>query len=271
MNQDIQLFTETVWNHYAHSARDLPWRRPEADDRFDPYKIMVSEMMLQQTQVSRVIPKYQQFLEVFPDVSSLAAATFGDVLRVWTGLGYNRRAKFLHQAAQEIQERFDGAVPSDIVLLESLPGIGKNTAAAIRVYAFNEPEVFIETNIRTVFIHHFFAGTNEVHDKDLLPLITESLDRDNPREWYWALMDYGTFLKTTEGNVSRRSTTYKKQSTFEGSRRQLRAWILRQLLEGPKTLDELAAENNDTRLQEVLSALESEKLITMSNKRFTLP
>ena len=270
MTDDLQLFSETVWEYYRTNSRELLWRTPESDGIFDPYKIMVSEIMLQQTQVSRVTTKYMEFLDRFPTVVTLAASSFSDVLLVWSGLGYNRRAKFLLAAAQAIMNEYDGMFPRSAKELETLPGIGKNTAAAIRVYAFNYPDVFIETNIRSVYIHHFFKDREKVTDKELLPIIEASIDRDNPREWYWALMDYGTYIKATHGNASRSSANYKKQSVFEGSRRQLRARILRSLLEGPKQLDYFLENYDDERLDSVLEDLERESLIVRINKRFTL-
>src|SRR6185437_9030478 len=159
----IQRFMAQLTAYYeAHGRHDLPWRLPAPDGSFDPYKILVSEVMLQQTQVGRVLPKYQQFLSRFPDVKSLATAPLGDVLKMWNGLGYNRRAKFLWLAAQKIVDGFGGVFPSDVQQLELLPGVGANTAGAIRVYAFNKPAIFIETNIRTVYIHHFFDGQKDI-------------------------------------------------------------------------------------------------------------
>jgi A/G-specific adenine glycosylase len=216
-------FQELVWNYYHDFGRhDLAWRQPEPDGSFDPYKIMVSELMLQQTQVQRVITKYKEFLALFPDVASLAQAQLGDVLRVWMGLGYNRRAKFLHQSATMVMADFGSVFPTDTAQLVKLPGVGINTAGAIASYAYNQPVVFVETNIRTVIIHHFFNDHTGIADKDILKLVEQTLDHEHPREWYWALMDYGSYLKQTVGNVSRQSKTYAKQSTFAGSKRQIR-------------------------------------------------
>lgn len=249
----------------------MPWRQPEANGRFDPYKIMVSEVMLQQTQVSRVGPKFETFMQQFPTVQALSSATLADVLEQWNGLGYNRRAKFLHQAAQKITTDYQGQFPQTLNMLTKLPGIGVNTAAAILAYAYNQPVPFLETNIRTVYIHHFFADYPElVSDKQLLPLVTETMDQEHPREWYWALMDYGAHLKATVGNLSRQSQHYTKQSRFEGSRRQLRAQVLRAVLAQPCTSQQLADNFKDKRLTEVLTALEAEGFITKRNGRYQL-
>lgn len=266
MSSPIGQFQQIVWDYYRHHGRDLPWRQPSCT----PYAILVSELMLQQTQVQRVVPKYQQFLGVFSDVESLAAAQFQDVLAVWNGLGYNRRAKYLLEAARQIVNRYNGLLPDDPEQLEQLPGVGPNTAAAIVAYAFNRPVVFIETNIRSVFIHHFFEDAELIHDRQLLPLIKQSLDQEHPREWYWALMDYGSHLKSAGSNPSRSSSHYKKQSRFEGSRRQLRAQVLRRLLADPQSLSALANTLSDDRLSSVLSDLQAEGLITKRNNLFML-
>lgn len=268
MTNEYKLFTEQVWDYYAKHGRDLPWRIPESNGIFDPYKIMVSEIMLQQTQVTRVIPKYQEFLEAFPNVEMLAQAKFADVLEHWSGLGYNRRAKYLLGAAKAISNV--GEFPESAESLEKLPGIGKNTAAAICVYAFNQPRVFIETNIRTVFIHHFFKDQTDIDDKQIIPLIDATLPSENYREWYWALMDHGSFLKATVGNMSRHSKYYVKQSRFEGSVRQLRAAVLKTLLTGEKSFQELQEIHQDSRLQGVVMALKKEALITEKSDRLSL-
>lgn len=263
--QQVALFQETVWQHYRQHSRDLPWRRTT-----DPYAIMVSEIMLQQTQVERVLPKYLAFLERFPYISSLAVAGLGDVLALWVGLGYNRRAKYLHAAAQIIVMDYAGQVPQDIQDLSLFPGIGKNTAAAIVAYAYNKPVVFVETNIRSVYMHHFFASQNDVHDKDISELVEQTLDTENPREWYWALMDYGTYLKKTHGNNIRQSRHYVRQSTFDGSRRQIRGKIIRLLTEKPHSLLELETTIADKRFMSVLADLLKEELIEQSGDRLSL-
>lgn len=274
MSQHVHDFVSTVWKYYSRNGRhDLPWRKPDESGHLDPYAIMVSEIMLQQTQVSRVITKYDAFLRAFPTISSLSEAPLSEVLKEWSGLGYNRRAKFLWQAAHDIQAK--GSFPQTIDLLVQLPGIGINTAGAIATYAFNRPVSFIETNIRTVYIHHFFEDHDVITDKQLMPFIEESLEAalehgHSPREWHWALMDYGTYLKQTIGNVSQRSKTYAKQSKFEGSRRQIRGQILRMLGQRPHQLTELQQHINDDRLSEVLQALEDESFISFSDKHYHL-
>jgi len=260
---------EVVWDYFKQYGRDMPWRQPEASGSFDPYKIMVSEIMLQQTQVSRVIPKYHAFIERFPTTNSLAQSSLADVLKLWSGLGYNRRAKYLHQAAQQIADK---PFPSTMHDLTSLPGIGTNTAAAILNYAYNQPTAFIETNIRTVYIHHYFSDhPGTISDKQLLPLVEETMDREHPREWFWALMDYGAYLKSTIGNISRNSHHYTKQSSFQGSRRQIRGQIIKLLNQAPQDMASLARHISDERLASVLADLTKEGLIIRNKNLYNTP
>jgi A/G-specific adenine glycosylase len=261
--EDITKFRETVYHHWKNYGRDLPWRKTD-----NPYRIIVSEIMLQQTQVARVVQKYEEFVDAFPDIESLAEAPLHQVLTVWRGLGYNRRALSLKRMAEEIMTLHDGRIPDDVPLLKALPGIGNATAHAICAFAFNQPVIFIETNIRTVFIHHFLSTEDEVKDSDIRPLVTQTLDSKNPRRWYNALMDYGTTLKKHHTNPGRKSAHYKRQSPFEGSVRQVRGAILRTLVETTSiSLDELSAALpfDDDRIQLAVSQLEREKLIVVKN------
>jgi A/G-specific adenine glycosylase len=224
----IRAFQRRVKGYYARHGRDLPWRKTS-----DPYKILVSEIMLQQTQVARVMDKYGRFIEAFPDVESLAQAPLREILSLWHGLGYNRRALSLKKLAQEVVAEFAGTIPASPGPLMRLPGIGSATAHAVCAFAFNRPVVFIETNIRTVFIHHFFENAHEVKDGEILPLVAQTLDGDDPRRWYWALMDYGVMLKRNHINPGRGSAHYRKQAPFKGSNRQLRGMILKALITQP--------------------------------------
>ncbi len=267
---DLEKFKESVLNYYRKHKRDLPWRVSDSDSRFEPYKILVSEMMLQQTQVSRVIPKYQEFLQMFPNIETLAEAQLGSVIKAWSGLGYNRRAKFLWQAAKNIAKDFNGQVPQTIDEVVTLPGIGPNTAGAILVYAFNRPAVFVETNIRTVYIHHFFTGTENISDKEILELLPQTIDKENPREFYWALMDYGSYLKLNIGNMSRFSKMYVKQSQFNGSKRQIRGKVVKILLESPCDLGQFRSVIRDDRLKTVLADLVHEGIVRFNNSIYEL-
>jgi A/G-specific adenine glycosylase len=270
MSTKIEDFQRVVWDYYrAHGRRDLPWRVPEADGSFDAYKILVSEVMLQQTQVARVIPKYHLFLKQFPSIAALAAAPLADVLRAWNGLGYNRRAKFLWQCASRVASEFGGKLPDSSAGLAQLPGIGANTAGAVMAYAFNKPVLFVETNIRTVFIHHFFPGKSDVTDRQILNLVAQTLP-DEPRQWYWALMDYGSHLKQTVGNLNSLSKHYTKQSRFEGSKRQIRGQVLRLLGERPHEVSELQEQIADNRLADVLRDLAAEGFIAKTARSYRL-
>lgn len=243
--------------------RDMPWRQ---DTR--PYYVMVSELMLQQTQVDRVIPKFLAFIERFPDEKSLASATLADVLKQWQGLGYNRRAKFLHEAAKKIVEL--GAFPDDEQGLVSLPGVGKNTAGAIMTYAYNRPAIFIETNVRAVYIYHFFVDHDHVDDKDIRVLLEETIDVVHPREFYWALMDYGSWLKR-RGVRPGRSKHYKKQSPLKGSVREVRGRIIAVLSERDLSEDELRETlKADERFVSALDGLLSDGLVSQTNSRLHL-
>lgn len=297
--QELSQFQATVWEYYRqHGRHDLPWRQPGADGQFDPYRVLVSEVMLQQTQVARVIPKYYEFLVAFPSVQALAAAELGDVLKVWSGLGYNRRAKFLWQAAQMIAAEYKGNFPSNKADLVALSGIGVNTAGALIAYAFNQPAVFIETNIRTVYIHHFFNDQQSIPDSEILRLVEATLpqagkssDRSRKagfefiskgndekpgtrvshyRVWYWALMDYGVYLKATHGNLNKLSKTYVKQSRFHGSKRQVRGRVIRALRDAPMSQNALQQHIPDERLSTVLQDLVGEGLIRKTKNTYTL-
>lgn len=261
-------FRKAVWAYYCKNGRHaLPWRKTH-----DPYRILLSEMMLQQTQVDRVLPKYKAFLKKFPTLRALATASLADVLREWQGLGYNRRAKFLHEAAKAIAKA-NGAFPRSRAELIALPGIGPYTASAMRAFAWNEPAVFIETNIRTAFIHHFFPKKKKVSDAETIRLIVQSLDAKNPREWYWALMDYGAHLKKTEGNASRRSAHHVRQKPFKGSDREVRGAILKTLIFGAKTRRGLlrALPFPEVRVEKQLTALATEKMLIIRNGKVFLP
>lgn len=269
MKKRLNAFRNYVlrWYH-LHGRHELPWRQTT-----DPYTILVSELMLQQTQVERVVPKFLAFLEKYPSSAELAQASLAEVLGMWQGLGYNRRAKFLWQTAQTVEKEYSGVFPATLEELQKLPGVGPYTASAVSVFAFNNPEVVIETNIRTVFIHHFFPGETNVEDAQLLPLIEQSINIENPREWYAALMDYGTRLKKDLPNPSRRSKHHTVQSRFEGSPRQVRGEIIRYLTQ-KDTLSRDALEGmiqgNKKYFEKVLADLVAEEMVEQENKKYSL-
>ncbi len=267
--QTVSRFKETIWNYYYAHGRCFSWRNVD-----DPYKVFISEVMLQQTQTKRVIEKYEQFLAEFSSFEILAAASLRDVLSVWQGLGYNRRGKFLHEAAQTIIRNYRGIVPNDPDELVKLPGIGPATASSICAFAFNSPTIFIETNIRAVFLHCFFHGKSDIHDKQLLPLIAKTVDQENPREWYYALMDYGVYLKQTISNPSRASKHYLVQSKFEGSNRQIRGKIIKLLTDhNALTEKELLqkTESQAERFTPILKQLINESIVKRNRDMLCIP
>lgn len=233
----LAAFRAKVREQGSELYRDLPWRRTR-----DPYEIWISEVMLQQTQVSRVDGRWQRWLEHFPTVAALADAPLADVLGEWQGMGYNSRAKRLQVCAQQICKQHGAELPNDHKELLALPGIGPATAAGIRAFAFDLPGVYLETNVRTVLLHELFPQRETVDDKELVPLLEELCPQagDGVRDWYYALLDYGAFLKKSVPNPSRRSKQHTRQSKFEGSHRQKRAFILRCVLDSPASFAQLA-------------------------------
>lgn len=268
MKSNKRLFRRKVLDFYKKSGRHyLPWRKTK-----NPYRILVSEIMLQQTQVDRVIPKYKEFLKRFPTVKKLAQATLPEVLQLWSGLGYNRRARMLHEAAKKIINKHKGRFPKSVTELEALPGVGHYTARAVAAFAYNEPVVMIETNIRSVFLHEFFKNQDGISDAQILQLIGACLDDKNPREWYAALMDYGSYLKKTMPNPGRRSRHHTKQSAFKGSLREARGKIVRLLFEGAKTERYLAQKTQcaNSRVQEALEGLVTDGLVRKTGNRWEI-
>jgi A/G-specific adenine glycosylase len=263
-----RAFRALVCAHYrAHGRHDLPWRLTR-----DPYRILVSEIMLQQTQVPRVLVKYGEFIRRFPTLRRLDAAPLRDVLSVWVGLGYNRRALLLKKTAEAVVETYGGKLPDDFYALVALPGIGKATAAEILAFAFNKPYPLIETNIRAVYLHHFFPGRTGVADRELLPLIERTLDRNNPRQWYYALMDYGVALKKNFPNPSRKSAHHVRQSKFSGSLRQARGMIVRELTKSRLTAAALCQKTGlpEKRLARGLRKLLTERMISKNGSFYSL-
>lgn len=253
-------FRREIKGYYARNGRPLPWRR-----RRTPYRVLVSEIMLQQTQVSRVLDKYPAFIRRFPDFPALARARRTSVQKMWQGLGYNRRAIALADIAKEIMRVHAGRLPREEAKLLVLPGIGEGTAGALRAFAFDLPAVFIETNIRRVFIYFFFRGKKNVPDRDIFPLIEQTLDKRHAREWYYALMDYGAMLgKREKENPNTKSAHYKKQTPFKGSRRELRGKVLKLLLEHPRAGEEAISKKlgvSMKKTKEILASLRKDGLV----------
>jgi len=259
------IFIQTVWNYYKENKRVMSWR-----DVTSPYFVFISEVMLQQTQVARVLIKFPLFIQLFPDFKTLALAKNIQVLSAWQGMGYNRRALYLKAAAEVVQSRFNGILPEEVDILGDLPGIGNATASSIVAFAYNKPVVFIETNIRRVYIHHYFPHEQNISDDLIIPLVEKTLDRKNPREWYWALMDYGAFLSKQGENPNRKSKHYTKQKKFKGSVREIRGGILKLLLKKPSTLAELKKISSDERLPQALLQLKKEGFIAGKGKKYSV-
>jgi len=265
----VSNFQRLVYAYADEHRRDLPWRRAN-----DPWQVLVSEVMLQQTQVDRVVPKFIAFLERFPGPVALAAAPLPELLAAWQGLGYNRRALNLQRAAQKLVRDWDGTLPDDPLLLQQLPGIGPYTAGAIAAFAFNRPTVFLETNIRAVLLHLVFHDQQAVTDKQLLPVAEAVLDRTAPCRWYNALMDYGSDLKRRFPNPGRRSRHHSIQSRFEGSDRQMRGALLRLLLDADGmtiAAIRLALEIDPDRLQRILDGMVREGFLQQRGRRYLIP
>lgn len=264
---EIKKFRKVIWDYYHSHERLLPWRETQ-----NPYYIVVSELMLQQTQAERVVPKYTAFIKKFSTWQKLANAQLVEVLQIWQGLGYNRRAKLLHALAQTVMREYRGSLPHDYDSLIKLPGIGPATAHAIRAFAFNLTGNYLETNVRSVYLHYFFKDKKNVSDKEILELIAQTFETKNPREWNWALLDYGVYIKKTFGNPNKASKHYVRQSVFKGSNRELRGKIVRLLLKKGMTASIITKELSTSRsvIDTVLEQLVGENLLIKSNNLYTI-
>lgn len=250
---DTAQFQAMIWHKAKQLYRPMPWRSQPT-----LHYVLVSELMLQQTQVARVLPKFAEFTAQFPTIEALAAAQLPAVLQAWQGLGYNRRAKYLHSAAQAIAAGAPIATQADLM---ALPGIGVNTAGAIMNYVHQTPTAFVETNIRTVYFNHFFAGQERVADRDVLALVEQTMDKEQPRQWFWALMDYGAELKTAGKGQLGTSRHYTRQSRFAGSLRQMRGEIVRRMAQG-QPLGAITQElHGDSRFAAALDGLRKDGLV----------
>jgi A/G-specific adenine glycosylase len=264
--EHILLFQEKIFTWYRKNKRDLPWRKTR-----DPYKILISEVMSQQTQIIRVIPKYEAWLERFPSISSLATASVKEVLKYWSGLGYNRRALNLQKAAQVIVKEYGGVFPKEIEELVKLPGLGKYTASAVACFAFDAQIPIIDTNIRKVITHEFFQGELP-QEKVVEQVARQILPNDQAYEWNQALMDY-TSLALKDKKIP-----IAKQSHFLSSNRYYRGQTIKLLLEIPlisiSSLWDFFDERNPIergRLEEVLLSMQKDGLITINNDNVSLP
>jgi A/G-specific adenine glycosylase len=271
----VATFQQKILSWYQQNKRNLPWRRTR-----DPYKILISEVMLQQTQVSRVIQKYKEFLSAFPSIDHLAKANTARLLKCWEGLGYWKRALFLRETARKIRAYYRGKFPKDPATLQLLPGIGHYTARAISCFAFQNQEAFLDTNIRRVYLHFFFKGRRRVTDREILNIAQKAVLRENPREWHQALMDYGA-LVLADKKINRSSSHYRRQSKFEGSFRFFRAKTLRFLLAQPRQTvpqrilfsflkKELSSRGANWNAKEILESLAKDNLIRLQKNYFSI-
>jgi A/G-specific adenine glycosylase len=260
-HEEIQRFHQKIFSFYQQNKRQLPWRNTT-----DPYKILLSELMLQQTQVSRVVSYYENWIARWPTLGSLASASRAEVLREWMGLGYNTRAVHLHQAVQKIAAEFNGDVNAAMKQYKEIPGVGRYTAQAVQIFSTNADLVTVDTNIRRIFIVEFHLS-EDLSTRELWEYALQCLPRGRSREWHNALMDYGALHQTAKKTGIR---SLSQQSSFEGSDRQIRAAVLRLLLRGPSSFetiyDTLGAEQK--RLRKILGKMIDEEILVLQNKRY---
>lgn len=270
--KDITNFQDIVWDFYKKNKRDLPWR-PKRGHIVSPYQILVSEFMLQQTQVDRVVPKFLAFIERFSDMQSLEKASVKDVLRMWSGLGYNRRALYLKESVKLILSEYQTIIPKESSLLKTLPGVGAYMSKILPVFIYNKKETLIETNIRTVYLYHFFKNKESVSDKEIIKIIEDTLPNKYFCEWYYALMDYGSYLKKEKKIKNTQSASYIKQKPFKSSLRYVRGQILKRLLVKKIKKEEvydLFPEYTSKQVETVCNSLLKESLMQENRNYFFL-
>ena len=266
----VLQFQNTVLDFYRRQGRNFPWHQTR-----DPYAILISEVMLQQTQAERVVPFFKAWMKQFPAVQALTKAPLKEVLLAWQGLGYNRRALYLKRAAGTIVRKYGGNIPKSVAEIDALPGIGPYTAGAIAAFAWDLPVACVETNIRSVYLHFFFKKRENVRDDEILKIVRKTLPNQvqpySVREWYNALMDYGAMLKETVGNPNAKSATYVKHTMFKGSRRELRGEILRRAArKGIVVASDFKALRSKFSVANVLADLGAEGFLEKRSERFSL-
>jgi len=264
-SQVIEIFQKIIYSFFKQKGRDFPFRNETT-----PYNVLISEMMLQQTQTGRVSEKYLEFIQEFPNFASLSNAPLDLVLKRWKGLGYNRRAIALKKIAEIVIEEYAGILPDKVDILKTFPQIGHNTASSIVAFAYNKPVVFIETNIRRVYIYFFFPKKKNIDDKEILPLVKQTLDKNDPKKWYYALMDYGVMLKKQYPDLNKRSRHYKKQAPFKGSNRQVRGKILELLIKSSEISQKDLSNKLDIdlkKLELILTQMEKEGFLRYDHKK----
>ncbi len=279
-------FQEHIWRWYTRHRRDLPWRPPFSLNQKKiskdwceehTYEIFISEIMLQQTQVDRVIPFFERFISELPDWEALAQCPQPKLLRLWKGLGYNRRALNTKKAALHILKEHKGNLPTDRESLKRIPNVGEYTSAALMNFAHSIPTALIETNVRTVFFHHLFPNQSDISDTQIMKKVEATFKKDTPREWMYALMDYGSHLRSEGVKITSKSKHYTKQSTFKGSKREVRGKILEILLHEPKLKVEILEQkiadelpNNENNTLHIIRDLSTENFLTLDKDLVTL-
>ena len=264
----IELFRKLIYSYFKNNRRDFPFR-----NEITPYNVLVSEIMLQQTQTGRVAERFLEFKKEFPDFLSLSNAPNKKLLMAWQGMGYNRRVLALKQIAKEVITDYNGQLPDTVDILKTFPQIGHNTASSIAAFAYNKPSIFIETNIRRVYIYFFFPKKKNINDKDILPIVESTVDNDNPREWYYALMDYGVMLKKTHPELNKRSSHYRKQSPFKGSNREIRGKILKILTSESEILESTLLKKLQLKIEKmrpILQQLEQEGFLKRNGNKISI-
>lgn len=277
--QRIAQFNRTLFQWHKKNYRAMKWR-----DTSDPYHILVSEIMLQQTQVARVREKYAEFIKKFPTVKKLAQAPLREVLVLWSGLGYNRRAKYLHQCAKEVAVKYSGKFPNTYEELAALPAIGRSTAGALLAFSFGHDTPMIDTNIRRILSRAFFKKSIP-SDKELYAFASSIIPRGKGRAWNYAMLDLGATLCTARGHSDECPLSglhgavsdfiYKKpQKKFAGSDRFYRGKLLRHLILHKRILLSVVPkilELPEAKTAPIIKKLIAEKLIEIHGTRISLP
>jgi A/G-specific adenine glycosylase len=260
----IGALQKKILSFYKEKSRTLPWRQTT-----NSYHILLSEVMLQQTQVDRVVAYYSRWTKKWPYVQDLANASRIDVLKEWSGLGYNNRAVNLHRAAQVIAEKYNGDVIAAVKDHKNVPGIGPYTAAAVQIFAQNADIITVDTNIRRILLHEFNLP-KETSDRELWQLANRCLPKGKSRDWHNALMDYGaTYLTSRKTGIAPKT----RQSKFEGSDRQIRAKIVRELLKRsviPVTELPAGADAEQLRVERILRKMEKDGLVKKNGASYQL-
>ena len=274
----IKTFQDKILTWYAAHQRDLPWRKSR-----DPYRILVSEIMLQQTQVNRVIPKYEAWFDAFPTIHDLATAPVAEVLKYWSGLGYNRRALNLKKTATIVSEKYEGKFPEKEKELLALPGIGQYTARAIMCFAFDQQVAVVDINVKKVILTQLLkvpgsvalGDTSEVHkvnDKEIAAIAEELVPHGRAYDWNQALMDYSSLM------LKKEKIDIPKQSTFKGSRRYYRGKIVKHLLQNKElVVNDLGkliktdfGKDDVELLQSIINDMKKEGFITINKDKIRL-